>query len=433
MTSDGANLVAFSATTNKFPYVTTFSQWTKEFSPVLTICGGVHPTLEPESAIQAEGLDAICVGEGENAIIDLCDCLQSNKDITSIPNIWSKKDGEIYRNSPRPLINNLDSLPFPDRDIFDYASLYHESNGAASVMASRGCPYDCAYCCNRAIRSIYEGQRYVRFRSVPNVINELKQILTRYPFIRKFAFDDDILPLNKAWFEEFTAEYRKEVRVPFTCNVRPNLMTEDLARQLKEAGCDQANIGIESGNLYIREEVLNRHLSDEQIISTAGLLKNEGIKVYTYNMVGLPQESIKEILDTIKMNARVSPDMAQVSMFYPYHGTKLFEICKESRLLTNKDVRDYFEDTSLNFTPLRRRQIQFAALYFPFLLRTYQAFIKKPQKVQPMMVRVLDAILSWKITAFFVFLPLIQIARFITKHQTLLNFARALRKRLFIK
>ena len=127
------------------------------------------------------------------------------------------------------------------------------------------------------------------------------------------------------------------------------------------------------------------------------------------------------------------PNMAQVSMFYPYRGTKLFEICKESRLLTDKDVRDYFEDTLLNFTPIQRRQIQFAALYFPSLLRTYQPFIKKSQKVQPMMVRVLNAILSWEITAFFVFLPLIQIAHFITKHETLLNFARALRKRLFLK
>jgi anaerobic magnesium-protoporphyrin IX monomethyl ester cyclase len=433
LAADGENLVAFSATTNKFPYVLTWSQWLKESFPVLTICGGVHPTLEPEDTLRAEGLDAVCVGEGEHALAELCDRIQAQGDISSVPNIWIKQKGEIYRNSPGPLIDDLETLPFPDREVFDYPHLYHEANGEASVMASRGCPYDCYYCCNHVLRAVYEGQRYVRFRSVPNIIGELKQILARYPFIGKFAFDDDILPLNKTWFEDFALTYRREINRPFSCNIRPNLVTEDLARLLQEAGCYQASVGIESGNPWVRENMLNRHLTDQQIISAIELLRSNGIRIYTYNMVGLPHEGMKEILDTVQMNATVRPDMAQISIFYPYRGTKLFDICKENSLLTGKEIRDYFEDTSLALGLTRQKQIQFIVLYFPLLVRTYQAIFRLPRRLRSLVLRCTGAVLAWKITAFLVLVPLLQLGLFITRHEKLAGLARAFRRRFFFK
>ena len=428
---DGQDMVAFSATTNRFPYVETWSKWIKENFSAFIICGGVHPTLNPDSAIQAQGIDAICVGEGENAIVDLCNRLQAQQDISSIPNIWVKRGGKTHANPPRPLIQNLDTLPFPDRAIFDYPSLYHEVMGEASVMASRGCPYDCYYCCNRALSQIYKGQRYVRFRSVANVISELKQILTCYPFVRKFAFDDDVLPLKQDWFEQFAFEYRKEIGLPFNCNVWPGLVTEKLAKLLKEAGCHQVQMGIESGDPWIRSHVINRHISDKQIITAFKLCSNLGIKVYTYNMVGLPYESMKEILATIKLNAIVRPNMTQVSIFYPYHGTKLFDVCQQNSLLTDKDVRDYFEDTMLAFNPLARKQILFSELYFPLLVRVYAWLFKLPKRTRLAITRVIDAILISKATALLVFLPLIKLGSFIAQHELLLKCARALRQRFF--
>ena len=428
---DGQDLVAFCATTNRFPYVETWSQWIKENFSVFTICGGVHATLDPNSAIQPQGIDAICTGEGEYAIVELCDRLQAQQDISSIPNIWMKKGEEILTNPPRPLIQNLDNLPFPDRAIFDYPNLYHEVMGEASVMASRGCPYDCYYCCNRAISSIYKGQRYVRFRSVANVISELRQILACYPFVRKFAFDDDILPLKQDWFEQFAFEYRKEIGLPFTCNVRPELVTENLAKLLKEAGCCQVHMGIESGNPWIRNHVLNRHISDNQIIAAFELCRNVGVKVYSYNMVGLPYEGMHEILDTVKLNAIVSPNIAQVSIFYPYYGTKLFNVCQQNSLLTDKDVRDYFTDTVLAFNPLARKQVLFSALYFPLLVRIYAWLFKLPKRIHLAIARVIDAILMSKATVFLAFLPLIKLVSFVTQHELLVKWARPLKQRFF--
>jgi len=428
---DGQDVVGFSATTNRFPYVDTWSQWVKDSFSAFTICGGVHPTLNPESAIQAQGMDAICVGEGEFALADLCDRLQAGQDISSIPNIWVKKDGEIHRNPPRPLMQNLDTLPFPDRAIFDYPNLYHEAMGAASVMASRGCPYDCFYCCNRALSSIYKGQRYVRFRSVANIIGELQQIITSYPFIKKFAFDDDILPLNRDWFEQFALKYRQEIHLPFTCNMRPNLMTEDVAKLLKEAGCIQINLGIESGNPRIRNQVLNRHISDKQLINAAELCRKAGIRVYTYSMIGLPTEGMPEILDTIKLNALLSPEITQASIFYPYRGTRLFDVCEQNSLLTDKDVRDYFKDTMLAFKPLARQQILFSAMYFSPLVRAYAVLSKLPANTRPAITRVIDAILISKVTALLVFLPLVKLGSFIAGHEFLLKGARAIKHRFF--
>lgn len=428
LANGGQDLIAFSATTNRFPYVKDWARWTKENFSVFIICGGVHPTLNPASVIQTPALDAICVGEGEYALAELCDCLQREEDISSIPNIWLKKDGEIYINPPRPLIQDLDNLPFADREIFDYPSLYLEREGKASVMASRGCPYDCYYCCNKAISSVYKGQRYFRLRSVANVINELKQILARYPFIKGFAFDDDILPLKQDWFEQFTFQYGKEIGLPFTCNVRPNLMTRTIAKLLKEAGCSKVHMGIESGNCWIRSHIINRRISDDQIITAAKLCHDFGIRVHTYNMVGLPYESMAQILDTIKLNAIVSPSITQVAIFYPYQGTRLFDICQQNRLLTDKDVRDYTEGTVLAVNLIERNQILFCAQYFILLVRTYAYLFRLPKWVRQIATRLVDRLLLSKATALIVFPPLTKLVSIVFEHKLLLKYARTIKQ-----
>lgn len=428
--SQEQDIVAFSATTNRFPYVETWSKWTKESFSAFTICGGVHPTLNPHSSIQAQGLDAICVGEGEYAFADLCERLKSQEDISSIPNIWVKGGGKTYINPPRPLIQDLDTLPFPDRTIFNYPNLYHEQDGEASVMASRGCPFDCYHCCNRALSLVYEGQRYTRFRSVNNVISELKEILACYPFIQKFSFDDDILPLKRDWFEQFAFEYRKEIRLPFTCNVRPDLITETIAKLLKEAGCSQIHTGIESGSPWIRNHILNRHISDKQIINACELCNELGIKVYTYNMVGLPTEKMPQILDTVKLNAIVHPNMVQVSMLYPYYGTKMYDICQQSGLLTDRDVGDYCQDTVLAFDPVKMKQVLFSAQYFILLVRAYARLFKTPERIRRALVRVVDTILISKVAALLVFPPLIKLISIVFEHELLFKYARRAKRRL---
>lgn len=399
LNGENRHLIAFSATTNMFPYVQEWARWAKQEIPnVFNICGGVHATLNPQDTIETDGLDCICIGEGEDALVELCNKMETGQDISKIQNLWLKEEQIIHKNPMRPLISPLDRLPFPDRNIFNYGQLYHEKQGTAIVMASRGCPYNCSYCCNHALRKSYGGLgSYVRFRSVSHLIEELKEIRGNYPFVKKFSFDDDILPLYHEWFERFVCEYKKVIGIPFACNIYPSLINRDVVRLLKEAGCWEIHIGIESGNDRIRNEVLGRNVSVEQIHHAFSLCKEAGIRLYSFNMVGLPSETMRQSLETVKLNALIGIDTPQVSIFYPYKGTKLYDICRDKGLLTDKFVKSYFDDSTLHFDKLRRKQILFCMLYFRELIKVYHQLHRMKGLLSKIGIRLLDKLLCSRI------------------------------------
>jgi len=152
---ESPNIVGFTATTNMFGDVNRMAISLKRHFDFPLICGGVHPTLAPKSSINTNGIDMICVGEAKGALSDLCYRMEIGTDITSIPNVWIGKDGKVFSDPPRALVENLDSLPFQDQDIFDYENLAESINRPAKVMASWGCPHNCTYCCNFQIKEIY--------------------------------------------------------------------------------------------------------------------------------------------------------------------------------------------------------------------------------------------------------------------------------------
>lgn len=393
-TSD-PDLIAFSCTTHMYPFVQQYASRTKKcFPQVLTVCGGVHPTLNPQQVISDPNIDIVCMGEGEDVLTELCNCLQRSKDFTKVRNLWIKKEGETYRNPLRPLIENLDSVPFPDREIFDHPNLAQSQDGVGIFMASRGCPYNCSYCCNHALRQIYTNEnlnKFVRFRSVDNVLQEIKQVLAVHPYIKIIHFDDDILPLRKEWFEEFAVKYRGDIALPLNCNLRANLVDEQTVQLLKHAGCRQVALGVESGSDYIRNEVLNRNLSKSQLIRSFSLCRSAGMKVYSFNMVGLPFEKPQHILETIKLNGQLKPDQIQVSIFYPYPHTSLYNICKEKGFLTEKTLPSYFQDDTILEQPtLSKEEMVFFKNYFSLLVRLYK-FVQR--FCSPLSIRSLDWLL----------------------------------------
>jgi radical SAM superfamily enzyme YgiQ (UPF0313 family) len=324
----------------------------------------MHPTLSPEDVISNESIDIVCIGEGEYPMLELANRLENGEDITAIKNLWVKIEGKLYKNPLRPLITNLDELPFPDRDLFDYERMIekfsHRSSDLriAEIMTGRGCPFNCAYCCNHALRKIYRDcGPYVRRRSVENVLNEVEYLIEKYK-INWLIFDDDTFTMHPRWLEEFCEKYPKRFALPFQCNAFPTTLNKELIYQLKKAGCDRIAIGIESGNEWLRKTVLQRPITNEQIIKVFKLLKEAGIKSYSFNMVGLPFETPEMIEDTIKLNLLLDADHIQVSVFYPYPKTHLYEICKENGWLSQNKKSSYFEEeTTLNLPTLTMEQI----------------------------------------------------------------------------
>ena len=379
LTGNRPDVVAFSIVTNTFPHLAPLARLTRGHSKALTICGGIHPTLSPEEVIALEDIDVVCLGEGEEALLEVCDNLGAGKDIAGIANLWVKQDGKVHRNPLRPLVDDLDTLPFPDREVFPYEKSFDVGFMGRSVyMASRGCPYNCNYCCNHAVKQLYGGNGYIRLRSVENLIEEVEIVTKNFPQVEYNVFHDDLLPLNKQWFEDFTREYSKRIKLPFEMNCQPNLMNRDIARMARSAGCSLMRFGVESGNEYVRREVLDRHVSTQRIIDAFSFCDEVGIKTLSYNMLGLPFETRAQILDTVKLNARVKPKVIHVSIFYPYRGTKLFETCKKEGLLTDKHTDSYFEDTVLEQKSISAEEVRAFRRLFEFLARLYSRCYELP-------------------------------------------------------
>ena len=390
------DLVAFSATTMQFGKVRTYGSWVKEDLGLPAICGGVHPTISPEEAIAEPGIDFICVGEGEEAFLELCDAMESGGPVDGIPNIWGKADGRTWRNPVRPLIEDLDALPFPDRLLFNPENFASNQRARLTMLASRGCPFNCSYCCNHLQKTIYpNSDKYVRFRSPENVIQEIEAAAVSDPGICQVRFDDDILTLDRAWFRRFASLYAERVKLPFICNARVDLLNDEMVDLLARAGCSAIAMGVESGNPWLRKNVLLRSMSDEKIMKAFSMCHERGIPTVSLNMAGFPHETLKMALDTVKMNARIKPGLAQVTALFPFPNTRIYQMCLEGDMLGDATADTLFSGKSqLNLDKMSREQVNMVCENFVLLMVAYRWCEKLPGPLSRVAVKALDLFLS---------------------------------------
>ncbi|NLE77378.1 MAG: radical SAM protein [Chloroflexi bacterium] len=321
------DLVGFSSTTHQHPYVERCAAWIKEALPqVRTVAGGTHPTLVAEEVVKHPALDFVCVGEGEYSLRELAERLETGQSADGVAGIWFRREGEVVRNALRPLIQDLGELPFPDREIFDFDQILQRNNGWVDMMAGRGCPYGCSYCCNPGLQARYKGLgRYVRYRPVANLLGEIRALQARYP-LRVINFQDDVFTLNRDWLLEFCSGYAAEFRLPFWINTRVETINrDDVVEALARAGCAGVRIGLESGNEELRRDILKRRMTNDEIRQAFALVRRHGLQAYTCNMLGIPGETPDMIQETIDLNRELAPEQFQFSVFHPYPMTELYE------------------------------------------------------------------------------------------------------------
>ena len=310
-------------------------------APVFAAFGGPHATFFPEM-IGEPGVDGVCIGEGEGAIVDLADALQAQKTGFSekpvfspdIKNWWFKRNGEIVKNPPRPLIRDLGSLPQPDRAlIYDKHPILAQS-GIKHFISSRGCPYDCSYCFNRAYYEIYRGERRGHQRPVDDVIAEVNAVAGRWP-LHQVVFVDDLFILRNDWLEELAEKWPRQVGLPFFCNVRANMLVRDPRKVelLKRAGCHTVSMGIEAANDRLRVDLLKRKMSREEIIQAGRMARAAGMQITATNILALPTSTLEDDLDTMRLNAQARISYAHAWLFQPYPGTELGEFTQERGLV----------------------------------------------------------------------------------------------------
>jgi anaerobic magnesium-protoporphyrin IX monomethyl ester cyclase len=383
------DMVGFVTMTREYPQVKEYVLWAKDALDVPVICGSYHPTTLPEEVIETDGVDMLCRGEGEAALLELVKRMDAGEDYRETGSIWVKEGGKVLRNPVRPLIEDIDVLPLPDFAVFDFSKLMSTRINTGVVILSRGCPYSCTYCSNKRMRDIYPNKnRYSRFHSPEYSIEYLKKLVSTYPDVKYLNFRDDILPWKGGWLEKFTSFYRREIGLPFICNYRANLVTPDIVRMLREAGCYQMFFGVESGNDFIRNEVLNRHMSREKIVEAFNACREAGINTVAYNMVGLPYEDKSKVLDTIKLNVDIGADHSLSPIYYPYPDTALFDLAVREGWVP--EVYDYREDRYVDQPTLPRDQLYFARHYFRTFVRIYRALRKSPGPLPGYLERVVD-------------------------------------------
>ena len=339
-------LFCLTAVTTQFPFVKAIAAAIKETDPgVFVIIGGHHVSLNPEEATGVSGFDAICVGEGDIAVTKLAARIERGAPPTGIDNLWIKdpRTGEMERNPTGAFLQDMDSIPFIDRTLWEPWIAYPSAD--TSVLIGRGCPYRCTYCSNHAFQKLSEG-KFVRTRSPENVVAEIEAITRAYPDLGAIYLEVETIGANMKYadtlFEalaEFNAGRRDKIVFGANFSVTSRFAGDAALRKkffdgLRKANFKYLKIGLESGSERIRNEVLRRpRYSNEDFVTFCQAAKEYGIEIHTYVLVGLPTETAEDFQETVEVTRACQPEVIYLCIFYPYVGTDLYDIALSRGLI----------------------------------------------------------------------------------------------------
>lgn len=350
------------------------------------IWGGIEPTVNPEFDIQFA--DYLCRGEGEHAFADFAAAWDRGGDLTAIPNIWARENGTIRRNELRPLLQDLDSLPFPDFEPEGKYEISHDGVWPREdrdcwddflVCTSRGCPYKCTFCIHNVMHKMYQGQRYVRRHSVDYALQLLKVAKEKYG-VRKIHFWDDIFSIHKEWLKVFLPRYRTEIGLPYWAYVYPQQCDKGICKLLKSAGEVEVRMGVQSGSEEVLLKQYGRNAPRDMVLSAANNLIEAGIDFAIDIITNNPLESEEDCQKTLDLLLSLpqpfkigSDTLSYLSYFPNYEMTQMYEANKDSHPLDPKRYAFY------------NRLYLLAQYRPPELIRRLQAstfFRKHPEKLQ---------------------------------------------------
>lgn len=389
------DIAAFTVNTVDVPEVFRLSSIIKQHAQnVITICGGVHPTLSPEHMMTDPSIDIVCRGEGEYIMSELCNHLSAHQNIFNIAGLWVRDGDSIHKNDLRPLIEDLSALLPPARDLPVYSDYDQKQvKDKTFFMGTRGCPYTCTYCCNKSLSKIYPNpEAYYRFKPVDMIIGEIKDYLSLNPSELWIALYDDVMMGKKDWFNEFCSRYKKEINKSTFLTGRWELLNQSTIPLLKKISCRYLLVGVEVGDEQLRLEILSRKQSDKLMLERTAMLRQYKIMYGLYTMVGIPQETLSKALKTVKLSARITsnPFIGHHTIFYPFEGTPLYKVCEQRNILSERWVDSYFTDSLLDMDYFPRKQIVWAHKNFKKYCILYWLIFRLPGFVSTMLENKLD-------------------------------------------
>jgi len=366
--SSRIDTLLYTSFSNYISNYSNFDREIKKLNPSLfSIMGGPGVTQREEREMllgMGTTIDAYCVGEGEVALKDF---FENGKVLRKNMISTQQLDVESYHSYV-----DVNSLDLPDRSIVYGQDPILREMPTKQFMGGRGCPYKCTYCHNHTINELFKGcGPVIRLKDVDYIIAEVKDVLKKYP-LSSVVFQDDIFFFNKKWSFEFAEKWASQVGLPWSCNIRPDYINEDLIKALSDSNCRSVTWSIESGNEFLRNKVLDRRMSDETVIKCADLLNKYGVTHRTGNIIGIPGEKVENIEETIELNIRSKPKIANAHIFVPFKGLKLTDYAVQESFVNKENLVDipdtYFEGTILNFNEDEKLIIRKMMFLFPIFV-----------------------------------------------------------------
>lgn len=313
-----------------------------EFLPI--IVGGEYATVDPPGALSLPGVEAAALGEPDATLITYFERMKDPAVRQVVQGIWLRDERGLARPELPSLIEDLDSLPFGERDLFGYTG-FVRATVEAEIAIGRGCPQQCAYCLNRPVAEMYAGRgTWVRRRSPDHILGEIEALRARYADIRMIRFLDHSFALDTRWLKEFLGAYATRCGLPFRCHLRANQTADATIRELGNAGCALADVEVVSGSDFIRNEIFAMELDELQLRAAFDGLRATGIRTRAIVYLGAPYDSEASLEDTRALLRKLRPDFVSARSYYPWPGTAAAAICREHGWTHSRGEEQYHQD-----------------------------------------------------------------------------------------
>ena len=379
--AEAADVIGFSVVTNQWPYASKLAGWARRATDALLICGGIHTMAAGDQVLQSGHFDYIIRGEAEEAFAELVEKSATGQSVLEVRNLGYLQDDKVQLNPLRPL-PDVTTLPFKDYDIFEFQNIIDAKNGWVGLIASRGCPFSCTYCFNHQLVSHYrkdlncsfKGLNYIRHFPVDQMMKEIEFLQNRYQNISMFILDDDLFTFYREYVEQFCKAYSEISSLPFVVNAHVGFFEKQRARYLAEAGCKIVKFGVESGSERIRRQILQRRMKNDSIVKALDTAHQAGLHTSVFLMIGLPDETRDDLMQTINLMARAKPGRYRWSFFFPFPGTKAYEISVEGNFIDFEkmaSMENFTDDTCMNFSPEHNLFLRKVGRIMPWFVNAY--------------------------------------------------------------
>ncbi len=324
------------------------------------VAGGVTVTMSPELIISNDCIDAICLGEGEDPLVELANCIVEGKDYSRIANLWVKKDGKLIKNPLRAL-KDMNQLSDQDWSIFDLRHYYKPYCGTfrrtGFFELARGCPFNCSFCITASLRRIYgKLGKFLRTRSVDKTLDEVVAVKDKYDLELIFFIDDNFLGMPEDRFDYFCQEYKKRVDLPFYIQTRSETVREDYVKKLKDINISTIAIGVEHGHEELRRIYLNRKMDNANLERAFNIVHKYGIRSTANIIIGMPYEEEGMFAETLKLLRKIQPKSVSINYFQPYRGTLMRDWAVELGYIDKDHIIDE-SNTCLDMPEFRKERI----------------------------------------------------------------------------